>query len=93
MPATISVDGVEHTVELLPDGVIRVSHEQPQMNAMHGIGTDSTHVYHVHRCQRHQFEFWSRQLPAEERAAAAAIKDEERPWWSAGPNQSSRERD
>lgn len=91
MPASVEVDGVECRVERLADGSIRISHEHPQSNPMQGLGTDYPHVYQVHPCQRHQFEFWNRQLPPAERAAIEPVKESDRPWWSSASGHAGRE--
>ena len=93
MSAQVKVEGVMYEVEAQTDGRLRISHPQPQTNAMFGLGTDFQHCFMVHPCQRHQFDFWNAQLPAAERVMPEPRKDENRPWWSFGSGHGGGSRD
>jgi len=84
MPAQVTIDGVACTIERLSNGLIRVSHVWPQINATHGPDTGGACTYHVHPCQRHQYEHLNAALPPAERNADPTAAAESRPWWSFG---------
>ncbi len=94
MPITTDIDGIHCTLEKLPDGCIRVTHEGPAINAMHGPATDGDFSYLVHPFQRNQFEHLNNLLPAAERGVPAPAS-EIRPWWSylAGKKAVEKDRD
>jgi hypothetical protein len=81
MPITTEIDGVQTTLEKLPDGSIRVSHESDSFNAMHGPATSGEVWYLVHPIQRHQYEYLNALLPPNERSTPKDAA-EQRPWWS-----------
>lgn len=82
MPAEVTIDDVRYTVTKLDSGNILVEFPNGQYNPMHGPGTDGTHAFEVHPCQRHQYEFWREQLPEEERSGGGPGKDGAAPPWS-----------
>jgi hypothetical protein len=92
MPITTTIDGVPCTLEKLPDGAIRVSHESHPVNPMHGPGTGGEVWYLVHPVQRNQYEHLNSLLPPDERGRPAR-SGEERPWWSYVPGKKGQDRD
>ena len=84
MPTTTDIDGIRCTLEKLPDGTIRVSHESAAINPMHGPGTGGAVWYIVHPFQRNEFELLNNLLPLAERAVPTPTL-ENRPWWSYVP--------
>jgi hypothetical protein len=92
MSISTTIDGICCTLEKLPDGSIRVSHESQSVNAMHGAGTGGEVWYVVHPIQRHQYEHLSSLLPPAERGAPAQSGDN-RPWWSYVPGRKGQDRD
>ena len=91
MPTQATIDGVQCTLEKLPDGCIRVTHESQQVNAMQGRGTAGEVMYLVHPAQRNQYEFFNSLLPADDRGGGGA---DPKPWWSyTGAAKEKREKD
>lgn len=81
MPMQVTIDGVIATIEILPDGALRVVHESQQVNPMYGPATAGAVSYVVHPIQRQQYAHLMSLVPDSARPAPV---DEEsnRPWWS-----------
>ena len=77
-----TIDGVRCTLEKLPDGCIRVTHESQQLNAMQGRATAGEVMYLVHPAQRNQYEFINGLLPTEQRGGPEGEGADAKPWWS-----------